>query len=320
LLYSTTNQDISISVAVHQKIGRLKEKEMDKVFIIAQMEQAHTDAIASGLLLAKQLNKNAEVFAYSYAYFSGPESYNPRLVSVAQKQLMDQREAELKQHLVDLKGEDIPVHMVWSKYLFEHACHHSIRHGFDLMVKAAHHADHYLSTDWQLIRHTRIPLLLLTSNPLTKGNATLMAVDLATHDPIKQQLNSVVVAYGKQLAEATGTKLHLAFVLRVPKILRDMDLIDTHALVKKAYKDHQKQIAQFNMDPECIHIIAGEPELCLFELACRLKSEYFVIGARQREGLLGRIIGNTAELVLERMRSNVLIIPADDQLLAPLTW
>jgi nucleotide-binding universal stress UspA family protein len=50
-----------------------------------------------------------------------------------------------------------------------------------------------------------------------------------------------------------------------------------------------------------------------------LKSKYFVIGARQREGLLGRIIGNTAELVLERMRSNVLIIPADDQLLAPLT-
>ncbi|AZG35560.1 MAG: universal stress protein [Shewanella psychromarinicola] len=292
---------------------------MDKVFIIAQMEQAHTDAVASGLQLAKQLNKTAEVFAYTYAYFSGAESYNPRLVSVAQKQLMDQRQTDLKQHLAALNDEDVPVHMVWSKYLFEHACHHSIRHGFDLMVKAVHHADHYLPTDWQLIRHTRIPLLLLTDNPLHKSNTILMAVDLATHDPIKQQLNSVVAAYGKQLAKATGAQLHLAYILRVPKVLRDMDLLDCDALVKKAYKDHQKQIAKFNMDPGSVHIIAGEPELCLYELACRLKSQYFVIGARQRQGVLGHIIGNTAESVLGRMRTNVLIIPADDQLLAPLT-
>ncbi len=292
---------------------------MDKVFIIAQMEQAHTDAVAAGIKLARLMDKHAEVFSYSYAYFSGAERYNPRLAGVAQKELMNQRQTQLQQELSSLGEDSIPLHMIWSKYLFEHACHHSMRHGFDLMVKAVHHADHYLPTDWQLIRHTKIPLLLLTDNPLHRGNCTLMAVDLGTHDPIKQQLNEVVIAHARELADATDTELHLAYVLRVPRILRDMDLLDTRTLVKQAYKEHQEEIERLNMPAEHVHIVAGEPELCLFDLACKLKCRYLVIGAKQRQGLLGRMIGNTAESVLGRMRSNVLVIPADDQLLAPLT-
>ncbi|MFK3976929.1 universal stress protein [Shewanella vesiculosa] len=285
---------------------------MNKMFVIAQMEQAHIDAVAIGLSLAKQMNKQAEFFAYTYAYLSGTDSDQPRLAGVVQKQLMQQQEAQLQQHLDSLDAEDVPLHVIWSKYLFEHACHHSARHSFDLMVKAVHHSDHYLPTDWQLIRHTKIPLLLLTNNPLNTGNTTLISIDLGTKNPTKQRLNDAVIANGLQLAKATGTQLHVAYVLRIPQIVRDMDLLDINALVKKAYAEHQQKIADIGVDADCMHIISGEPELCLFELACRLKSQYFVIGARQRQGLLGRIIGNTAESILSRMRSNVLVIPAED--------
>ncbi len=285
---------------------------MNKMFVIAQMESAHTDAVAHGLALAKQLNKQAEVFAYTYAYLSGTDRDNPRLAGVAQKALMTQREIQLQAHLDSLDVEDVPLHVIWSKYLFEHACSHAQRHGFDLMVKAVHHAEHYLPTDWQLIRHTTVPLLLLTNNPLNNGSTTLISIDLGTSNPAKQRLNDAVIAHGKQFAKATGTKLHVAYVLRIPQIVRDMDILDINAMVKKAYAEHKQKIAEIGVDADCMHIITGEPELCLFELACRLKSQYFVVGARQRQGLLGRIIGNTAEAILSRMRSNVLVIPAED--------
>ncbi|MGI2143003.1 universal stress protein [Shewanella frigidimarina] len=285
---------------------------MNKMFVIAQMERAHTDAVAHGLALAKQLNKQAEVFAYTYAYLSGADRDNPRLGGVAQKALMTQQEKQLQAHLDTLDAEDVPLHVIWSKYLFEHACSHAQRHGFDLMVKAVHHADHYLPTDWQLIRHTSVPLLLLTNNPLNNGQTTLISIDLGTRNPAKQRLNDAVIAHGKQLAKATGTKLHVAYVLRIPQIVRDMDLLDINVLVKKAYAEHKQKIAEIGVDADCMHIITGEPELCLFELACRLKSQYFVVGARQRQGLLGRIIGNTAEEILSRMRSNVLVIPTEE--------
>ena len=285
---------------------------MNKMFIIAQMEQAHIDAVEIGLRLAKQMNKRAEVFAYTYAYLGGADNYQPRLAGLAQKMLMEHRENQLLAQLDSLDAEDVPLHVIWSKYLFEHACHHSARHSFDIMVKAVHHADHYLPTDWQLIRNTKIPLLLLTNNPLHKGGKTLIALDLDTKNPTKKRLNEAVIANGKALAKATGTQLHAAYVLRIPRIIRDMEILDINALVKKAYTEHEQEIADIGLEPDCMHIISGDPELCLFELACRLHCEYFVIGARQRQGLLGRIIGNTAEAILGRMRSNVLVIPAED--------
>ncbi|WP_394147423.1 universal stress protein [Shewanella atlantica] len=291
---------------------------MDKVFIISQKEEAHTDAIAAGVELAKAMDKQAEVFAYNFEYFSGAEYYSPRLGAAAQQKIMKDRAGKIEEELKALKAEDVPVHTVWSKDLHEHACHHSIRHGFDLMVKAIHHADHYLPVDWNLIRHVKIPLMLLTDNPLHRGNAVLIAVDLGSDNHLKQQLNQAVISHGRALAKASGSKLHLAFVIRVPRVLRDMDLINTSTLVKDAYQEHQEQISKLNMDPDCVHIIAGDPDICLYELSCRLKARYLVLGARQRQGVLGYVIGNMAESILSRIRSNVLIIPADDQLLAPL--
>lgn len=291
---------------------------MDKVFIISQKEEALTDAIAAGIELARAMDKCAEVFAYSFEYFSGAEYYNPRLGAAAQQKVMKERAAKIELELKALQAAEVPVHTVWSKNLYEHACHHSIRHGFDLMVKAVHHKEHYLPVDWHLIRHVKIPLMLLTDNPLHRGNTVLMAVDLGSDNLLKQQLNQTVISHGKALAKATGSKLHLAFVIRVPKVLRDMDLINTNTIVKDAYQEHQQQLAKLNMDPDCIHIMAGDPDICLYELSCRLKARYLVLGSRQRHGVLGYVIGNMAESILCRIRSNVLVIPADDQLMAPL--
>jgi universal stress protein E len=291
---------------------------MDKVFIISQREESHTDAIATGIDLANALGKRAEIFAYSFEYFSSAEYYNPRFAAVAHKNIMKQREAKVEGELEKLQAEDVPIHSVWSKDLSEHACHHSIRHGFDLMVKAVHHADHYLPVDWNLIRNVKIPLMLLTDNPLHRGNAVMMAVDFGSEKPIKKQLNQSVIKHAKALAKAKGCQLHLAFVIRVPKMLRDMDLINTSTLVKDAYQKYQQQLAKLELDPDCIHITVGEPDLCLYQLACRFKVRYLVLGACQRRGFFGYVIGNMAESIISRVRSNVLVIPADDQLLEPL--
>ncbi|QYJ85717.1 universal stress protein [Shewanella mesophila] len=291
---------------------------MDKVFIISQKEQQQADAIATGVSLAKTLDKSAEVFAYSYESFSGKEHYNPRLAAVAKLQIMKQRSSEIEDELGALHADDVPVHTVWTKDLFEHACNHSVRHGFDLMVKAVHHADHYLPMDWHLIRHTKIPLMLLSDNPLNRSDCVLMAVDLGSDNMIKKQLNQCVIKQAKALAQATNSELHLAYIIRVPKILRDMDLVNTRTLIKDAYQRYQTQLAEIDLPQDHIHILAGEPDLCLYELSCRLKAGYVVLGARQRSGMLGYVIGNTVEAMLSRIRSNVLVIPADDQLLMPL--
>lgn len=178
-----------------------------------------------------------------------------------------------------------------------------------MIIKGIDNKEHYLPIDWHLIRHTQVPLMLLCDNPLNKANTILMAVDLDASNPQKKSLNDLVVEQAKMLANATGAELHLAHVIRVPPILRDMDVINIHEVIESAHQKHADKLKVLGLAPENIHLIAGDPELCLFELSCRLKSRYLVIGARQRQGLLGYVLGNTAEAILSRMRSNVLVVP-----------
>ncbi|ABV85946.1 universal stress protein [Shewanella pealeana] len=291
---------------------------MDKVFIISQREEAHVDAVSAGVELARVLGKRAEVFAYSFEYFGNAEYYNPKFVAVAQKHVMKQRMAKIELELESIHAEDTPTHSVWSKDLYEHACHHSDRHGFDLMVKAVHHAEHYLPVDWNLIRHTRVPLMLLTDNPLLKNNTVMMALDLDSKKTLKQQLNQAVIRQATTLAKATGCELHLAFVIRLPQVIHDMEIVDTHAMVREAREKHQALFDELNIDPKCLHITVGEPDLCIYQLACKHKVRYLVLGAVQRQGLYAFVVGNMAESILSRIRSNVLVVPAREGVLQPL--
>lgn len=291
---------------------------MGKVLVISQRQEAHINAVAKGVELAKLLGKRAEVFAYSFEYFGDAEYYNPKFVAVAQKHVMKQREAKIEQILQDIDEQDTPIHSVWSKDLYEHACHHSKRYGFDLIVKAVHHADHYLPVDWSLIRHTRVPLMLLTDNPLHKSNCVMMALDLDSKKTLKQQLNQAVIRQAQALAQATGCQLHLAYVIRLPQVIHDMEIVDTLATVKAARVKHQALFDELNLTDDCIHITVGEPDLCLYQLACKFKVKYLVLGAVQRQGVFAYVVGNMAESILSRMRSNVLVVPAREGQLLPI--
>ena len=291
---------------------------MGKVLVISQRQEAHINAVVKGVELAKLLGKRAEVFAYSFEYFGEAEYYNPKFVAVAQKQVMKQKAAKIEQQLIELAATEVPVHSVWSKDLYEHACHYSARHGFDLIIKAVHHAEHYLPVDWNLIRHTRMPLMLLTDNPLHNCDAVMMALDLDSHKTIKQQLNQAVIRQACQLAKATGCQLHLAFVIRLPRVIHDMEIVDTFTMIQAAREKHQSLFDELGLSHECIHITVGDPDLCLYQLACKFKVKYLVVGAVQRQGLFAYMVGNTAESILSRMRSNVLIVPAREGQLQPL--
>lgn len=212
---------------------------MGKLFIIEQHEEANTDAIAKGLEVAELLGKQPQVFAYCYEYFSGDDYYSPRLAGAAQQRLMKEKQAEVSAHLKELDAEDVPLHIIWSKYLYEHVSNHAGRYGFDMVVKTVHQSEHFLPTDWHLIRSTKVPLMLLSDNPIKKASSILMAVDLDARSQQKQRLNQLVLQHGRQLAEASGAKLHLAHVIRVPKVIRDLEVLNLHEMVKSAWRKHQ---------------------------------------------------------------------------------
>ncbi|QFU22237.1 universal stress protein [Shewanella eurypsychrophilus] len=282
---------------------------MKKLFIISQKDQQQTDAIKAGVLLANQLDLLPEIAAYSYESFSGDAYYNPRIAAAVRAQVLADDTAYIQQQLSDLAANHVPFNSMWCKSLFEHACGYAQPDEYAMIVKSIHESAHFLPMDWQLIRHTKVPLMLLSNNPLNRAKTILMAVDLGSNNAAKQALNKAVITQANKLAAATGYELHLGFVIRLPKILRDMDLVNSRTLIKEAYKRHSQELNQLGLDKDSVHIVAGDADMCLFELSCRLKAQYLVMGARQRQGIMGHVIGNTSESILSRIRSNVLVVP-----------
>lgn len=282
---------------------------MKKLFIISQKQQRQTDAITTGILLANQLDLLPEIATYSYESFSGDAYYNPRIAASVRAQVLADDTAYVQQKLSEIKATHLPFSSMWCKNLSEHACEHVQASEYAMIIKSIHDSEKFLPADWQLIRHTKVPLMLLSNNPLNRANSILMAIDLGSNSPSKQALNQAVIEQASQLATATGYELHLGFVIRLPKILRDMDLVNSRTLIKEAYQKHQQTIEQLGLDSSRVHIMAGDADMCLFELSCRLKAQYLVMGARQRQGILGHVVGNTSESILTRIRSNVLVVP-----------
>ncbi|WP_445946631.1 universal stress protein [Shewanella sp.] len=281
---------------------------MERVFIIAAKQEACVDVLELGLTIAKALGMKAEVFDYLHEQFSGDEKYNPRLAGIAKHDMLAAAKARHTQALAELGAGSTPLTVEWGTHLAEHAISRANPADYHLMIKAVHPVDRFMPTDWHLIRNTRIPLLLMTEKPLKNSNITLVSLNL--DDPSGDDKNFSLVAQGHKLAKATATELHLVFVKRVSMVLRDLDLSSHQAQLDAAHEKYDQRLESFGIAKEALHLMVGDPKLCLVDLACKLKSAYLVVGTEQRKGLMGLMIGNTAEAILEHIHSNVLVVPS----------
>lgn len=286
---------------------------MEKAFVVAQPCEGKTDTLKEGLALAGALGMVAKVFAYTHTEFAGAEHYNPRLAAAAKQDLIQERHEGVTAQLNALGRTDTELETLWSKTIDEHAIEGAAKGGFSLMIKGIDGAEAPEPCDWHLIRNTRVPLMLLTDNPLARGRCVLMAVDLGAQSEDKQLLNRLVLSHGKKLADALDLPLHLACVVHVPTLLRDMDLVTPSEILKSAHDKFEPVLAQTGLPPEQIHLVTGDPELCLYQLSASQKAKYLVIGARKHHGLFGAMIGSTAEALAHKARCNLLILPPDDQ-------
>ncbi|MCL2917918.1 universal stress protein [Shewanella litorisediminis] len=290
---------------------------MSKVFVIAGQDGQSSTTLQTALEIADALALTPKVYAYGHAYFSGAEYYNPRLAGAARQKILACLNDELTAILSELQRPDVAHEAVWSKRLHEHALPCAASEGYSMMIKGIEGAESPEPEDWQLIRHTKVPLMLLTANPLARGRLVLMAVDLDATSEDKKLLNRLVLERGRHLANALNLPLHLACVVRVPQVLRELDITTPHEILIAAHEKHRDTLSQFDLPTEQIHLVTGDPAQCLYQLSSSLKAKYLVIGARQREGIFGATIGSTAEQLIHKVRCNLLILPPDPQWLGP---
>ena len=213
------------------------------------------------------------------------------------------------------RGLRVSIAAAWDYPPYEAILRRAVAIGADLIVaprRDRHRLPALLGyTDWELLRLSPIPVLLVKTAAPYRRPTVLAAID-AHAKP--SGLDQRILDYGAQVGRALRGALHVVHAY-MPQPLPPTLTFDTkrregllaeaeyearqtfdHALVKRAISSLRR------------HLVRGEPVAVIPATARKTHSAIVVIGAVSRSALKRLFIGNTAESVMDELRCDLLVV------------
>jgi universal stress protein E len=172
-------------------------------------------------------------------------------------------------------------------------------------------------TDFELIRHCPVPLLIVKGHAAWRSPSILAALDPFHSKDKPSKLDEVIIGAARAFAEKTSGTLHAAHIFKpllpyLPSV-PGTTLIEVSGADKRTYeaavrKHFYEAVARHGLPKSKAHLIGGDSMLALPELAHTLRAGLVVMGAVSRSALKRLFIGSTAEHVLDRLECDVLIV------------
>jgi universal stress protein E len=226
-----------------------------------------------------------------------------------------------------MRGQGIRTRVcaAWDFPAHEAIVRHARRHKADLIVAECHPGRRVAPwlihlTDWELLRTSPVPVLLVKSGACWEDLNVLAAIDPSHKFAKPAKLDARILAAAAEFTSALNGTLHVAHsyvavpVGAVPMAGASGLLVREIAEGAEARaKDGMKRaLRDLRVPRQRQHLVQGTPIETIPRLAQELRAELVVMGAVSRSGLKRVFIGNTAERVLGSLAADVLVIkPAE---------
>lgn len=172
--------------------------------------------------------------------------------------------------------------------------------------------------DWQLIRKLDYPLWLVKPRSWSDKPVIIAAVDPMHPHEGEDQLTQTIVETAQSLAEKCNGKLLLLHTYeRLEEVSSFAKLefkpmkVPVRELEKKMRDEHRRHVdalaARNDVDATAIHLLPGRTRDILPAFARIHNADMVVMGAVARTGLKRRVIGSTAEHVLDHVPCDILV-------------
>ncbi len=221
-----------------------------------------------------------------------------------------------------LHADTVSVAAEWDYPVYEAIVRRALATRADLIVAQCHAgrrvAPHLLRlADWELLRLSPVPVLLVKGGRPYRHPTVLMALDPGHAFGKPAKLDEEIVAAGSTVAAGLKGKLqavhaYLEATARAagPAAAATARLQAAVAMSARAGLDHALRSAA--VAPACRHLVAGNPARAVRDTARRLRADIVVAGVVSRSALKGVLIGHTAERLLDSLTCDLLIVkPAD---------
>ncbi|MFO7706428.1 MAG: universal stress protein [Halopseudomonas sp.] len=228
----------------------------------------------------------------------------------------------LEKHCAELKAEGLTAScsQTWHRNLTDTVIHVLASEGCDLLVKQ-HLPDSPLKKalltpdDWKLLRYCPSPVLLVkTTNSWMQGKV-LASVDVGNHDDQHHVLHDTIVSHAADIVDMINGELHLVSAHPAPMLSAADPIYQLRENIANRYREEAQHYAtEHSLDPEHMHIAEGPADTLIPKVARHIGACVTVIGTVARKGIAGALIGNTAEVLLDQLDSDILVLKPEDAL------
>lgn len=216
------------------------------------------------------------------------------------------------------EGYSVTTEQAWNESLHETIIDVQQAEGCGLVIKQHVHENPLKKVlltpaDWKLLRYCPTPVLLVkTTNPWA-GGVVMAAIDVGNMDGEHRTLHASIVDHGFDIASLAKAQLHVISAHPSPMLSAADPVFQLKETIEKRYREECKAFqAEFDIDDNHLHIEEGPADVLIPHMAHKLGAVLTIIGTVARTGLSGALIGNTAEVVLDSLDSDVLVLkPAD---------
>ncbi|MCV6622912.1 MAG: universal stress protein [Cellvibrionaceae bacterium] len=291
---------------------------MKHILVVCDRSGGKNSALKRALSLQEKTKAHITLLGFCYADIKNPEDLEAAKLSRKdlEKFVLNQRNTELKTLLKKekLSAKQVTAKAVWSKDISKAICKFCENHDVDLVIKSGHRSETwmYTSTDWQLFRYCKSPVMITAGKGWKKKPRILAAVDLGSRNKAKIKLNHSVIEQAKALAQDLNDEVHLVYALKVPEVLADMDLIDPRKYVaekrKKLAPLIEKLCEEYQLKKENVHIKQGDASKVVPSIANKVKADALVCGSMARKGVKAKLMGNSAEAIVQKLYTDILVV------------
>lgn len=171
-------------------------------------------------------------------------------------------------------------------------------------------------TDWELLRLSPVPVLLVKSSASYRRPIVLAAID-PTHAFAKPSgLDQRILEEGTRFSQALHGSLHVVHAY-LPAPLLPPRAVELHKSsserLRRPAKADARQLFARALTKTAIplshrHLLQGDSVEVIAAAARKTHSAIVVVGAVSRSGLKRLFIGNTAEKVMDELRCDLLVV------------
>ena len=177
-----------------------------------------------------------------------------------------------------------------------------LKNQYDLVVKYTKDEESFTSliftpVDWQLLRKSPIPVLMVRDGDWKHQRRILVAVNVSGEQEYQDEFNQELVSTGMNLAENLNRgNVHLVAAHPVAPINMAIDLLNLILpVMKMAFRPTPHQygkpyVKKFGIDEDHTHVREGFPEEVIPEVAKEIEAELVILGTVGRTGFICSVI------------------------------